>query len=129
MIKYLKTAAIISFCLLTLPAISQTQYEAFGKENELHNAMKTYNFNQLIDEPVLFMCDTIERQVKAEELNLLMKTCVVTDKKTVIKKAAETNNGYIQTLGVYKNEDALMYIKFEFDQQTSKLKEVVIEKN
>jgi len=126
---YFKSFALIFSLIMTIAANAQTQYEAFSKEKDLHDAMKSYSFNQLIDEPVLFMCDTIEREVKADELNFLMRSCVVIDKKTIIKKAAETNNGYIQTLGVYKNDDALMYIKFEFDQQTSKLKEVVIEKN
>ncbi len=78
---------------------------------------------------VVFVCDTIERQVKPSELNDLMRTHVRFPRNTQIKKASETNNGWVQTFGIYKDDDAIMYIRFTINPDNEKLEEVNVEKN
>jgi hypothetical protein len=48
---------------------------------------------------------------------------------TVLKKASETNNGYVQSFGLYKGDDALYYVRFNLNPLSGKLEEVVVEKN
>lgn len=108
---------------------SQTQFEAFNRDNDLNNSLKTFDFSSFIDQEVTFTFDTLERKTDAAGLMVLMKQFVVVDKKAILKKAAETNNGYLQTFGVYKNDIATLFIRFEFDPESMKLKEVFLEKN
>jgi hypothetical protein len=105
-------------------------YGSFTKEAELMEAMSNYDYTKLVNSNVLFSYDTLETEVNLADLNALMRKYVILDKNIKIKKAAETNNGYVQTMGLYnKNEDALMYVRFEFSPLDGKLKEVYLEKN
>jgi hypothetical protein len=118
---------IIAFGSVTLMA--QAQHEAFKQDKELEAAFLQKNLSAFIDEPVTFIFDTLERQVNAVELQQLMKTYVPTVKNSVIRKASETNNGFVQSFGLYKGDDALYYVRFTLNPLTSKLEEVVVEKN
>jgi hypothetical protein len=121
---------LIVFLVLSLAGFAQTLYGSFAKEAELMEAMTKYDFSKLTNENVIFSYDTIQADVNVTQLNALMRKYVVVDKNTQIKKAAETNNGYVQTLGLYnKQEDALMYVRFEFSSLDGKLKEVQLENN
>jgi hypothetical protein len=124
--KILSTLGII--CCSTL-LFAQTQYEAFKQDKELEMAIINYDMKAFITEPVTFICDTVERHVNAKDLSLLMKEYMPTIKKTVIKKASETNNGYVQSFGMYKEEDALYYIRLTLNPLTGKLEEVEVTKN
>lgn len=121
---------LFAFVFLSVSGYAQTLYESFAKEAELMEAITKYDFSKLTNENVIFSYDTIQADVNVTQLNALMRKYVVVDKNTKIKKAAETNNGYVQTLGLYnKQEDALMYVRFEFSPLDGKLKEVQLENN
>lgn len=108
---------------------AQAQHESFTKDKELQAALIKYDLKEFVDEPVLFTCDTIEQRADAAQLSLLMKTCLPVIKNTVVRKASETNNGYVQSFGLYKGDDALYYVRFNLNPLSGKLEEVVVEKN
>lgn len=123
----------ILLTLLILPitcvCVAQTLYESFNRDAELVEALKQYNFTRFISEPVTFTYDTLERTLTAAQVNELMKLYFKPEKKAIVKKAAETNNGYTQTYGIYKDDIAIMYARFEFYQETMMLKEIILERN
>jgi hypothetical protein len=111
-------------------AYAQQMHEAFKKETELMMAVKSFDYSALAADVVVFEFDTLHQEVDVAGLNKLIKNYLVPGKQQTFRKAAETNNGYIQTIGLYtKTDDAVMYIRFEFDPLTSKLIEVVLERN
>jgi hypothetical protein len=125
-----KCIFLLLFTFTSVIGFAQTMYGSFTKEAELMEAMSNYDYTKLVNSNVLFSYDTLETEVNLADLNALMRKYVILDKNTKIKKAAETNNGYVQTMGLYnKNEDALMYVRFEFSPLDGKLKEVYLEKN
>lgn len=110
--------------------MAQEEHESFKKEAELKAAFLKMDLTPFMEEPVNFICDTLDRTAKtAGSLNELLKLCVTFPKNTTVRKASETNNGYVQTLGIYKNDDALMYVRFTLNPESGKLEEVLIEKN
>lgn len=109
--------------------MAQAEHESFKQDKELETALVQKNLTPFITEPVIFIFDTLERQVNAVDLQKLMKTYLPVVKNTVIKKASETNNGYVQTFGLYKADDALYYVRLTLNPLTAKLEEVVVEKN
>jgi hypothetical protein len=113
----------------SLTAMAQAQHEAFKKDKELEAAFVQKDLSAFIDQPVTFVFDTLERQVNSAELQKMMKTYVPNVKNGVIKKASETNNGYVQSFGIYKDEDALYYVRFTLNPLSGKLEEVAVEKN
>jgi hypothetical protein len=125
-----KCIFLVLFTFTSVIGFAQTMYGSFTKEAELMEAMSNYDYTKLVNSNVLFSYDTLEIEVNLADLNALMRKYVILDKNIKIKKAAETNNGYVQTMGLYnKNEDALMYVRFEFSPLDGKLKEVYLEKN
>lgn len=124
-----KITTLLFVLIISISGWAQTQYEAFNRDADLNNCIKTFDFTTFIDKEVTFTFDTLERQTDAAGLMALMKQYVVVEKKAVLKKAAETNNGYLQTFGIYKNDVAVIFIRFEFDPESMKLKEVFLEKN
>jgi len=125
-----KCIFLLLFTFTSVIGFAQTMNGSFTKEAELMEAMSNYDYTKLVNSNVLFSYDTLETEVNLADLNALMRKYVILDKNTKIKKAAETNNGYVQTMGLYnKNEDALMYVRFEFSPLDGKLKEVYLEKN
>ncbi len=118
-------------CMAVYTAVyAQAQHDAFAKDKELQTGLLKYDLKEFVDEPVLFTCDTVEKKVGAAELATLMKMYFpATIKNTVIKKASETNNGYVQSFGLYQGDDALYYVRFNLNPLTGKLEEVVVEKN
>jgi hypothetical protein len=120
--------------LFLLPAAfvcmaQNTLYESFNRDAELMEALKQYNFNGFITDPVTFTYDTLERTLTAEQVNQWMKLYFKPEKKSIVKKAAETNNGYTQTYGIYKDDIAVLFARFEFYQENMMLKEIVLERN
>ncbi|MES2780101.1 MAG: hypothetical protein V4651_09430 [Bacteroidota bacterium] len=126
--KKLFLATALFFSLSTV-LFAQTQHEAFAKDKELHTGLLAYDLKEFVDEPVLFTCDTVEKKANAAQLAALMRTHLPVLKNTVIKKASETNNGYVQSFGMYQGDDALYYVRFTLNPLSGKLEEVVIEKN
>lgn len=124
-----KTWLTLSILFSTTFLFAQAQHDAFKKEKELQAAFVNYDMKSFVTEPVTFICDTMERQVNAAQLTSLMKKYIPNSKKIIIKKASEANNGYVQSFGLYKDEDALYYVRFTLNPLTSKLEEVVVEKN
>lgn len=114
-----------------LIANAQEEHEAFKKDAELKTAFMRLDMSAFMETPVNVICDTLDRTVHSpSSLNALLKTCITFPKNTSVRKASETNNGYVQTFGIYnKNEDALMYVRFTLNPESGKLEEVVIEKN
>ncbi len=124
----LTIAALLTFTF----AQAQTQireYGAFKKESELKSAFQKFDMSAFTKAKVLFVCDTLEKEASLAELNELMKTYIPIPKKSEVKKASETNNGWVQTFGIYKGDDALMYVRFSISPETEKLEEVFVEKN
>jgi hypothetical protein len=114
----------------TSSLFAQAEHESFKQDKELQMALVNYNLKTFVAEPVAFTCDTVERKAQAADIDLLIKTYFPPVKKTTIRKASETNNGYVQSFGMYtKEDDALYYIRFTLNPLTSKLEEVVVEKN
>ncbi|MFA6261181.1 MAG: hypothetical protein WC760_06930 [Bacteroidia bacterium] len=112
-------------------ANAQEEHEAFKKDAELKTAFMRLDLTAFMETPVNVICDTLDRTVNTpSSLNALMKTCVEFPKNSSVRKASETNNGYVQTFGIYnKAEDALMYVRFTLNPESGKLEEVMIEKN
>jgi hypothetical protein len=122
----LYTIALMASCTV----FAQAQHEAFKKDKELQDALLKKDMQEFMAEPVSFVFDTLEVQVNAVELSKLMKTYIPIIKNTAFKKASETNNGYVQSFGLYnKEEDALFYVRFTLNPLSGKLEEVMIEKN
>jgi len=117
--------------IATTVVFAQTQqHESFKKDKELQEALLKFDLREFMDAPVNFVFDTLERQVTSAELTKLMKTYISTPKNTAFRKASETNNGYVQSFGLYtKDDDVLYYVRFTLNPLTSKLEEVVVEKN
>lgn len=124
-------ATLIIICALSFTSFAQQMREfgAFKKEAELKSAFLKFDMSSFTKGKVLFVYDTLERAASVSELNNLMKSYISIPKKAVIKKASETNNGWIQTFGIYKDDDALMYIRFSISPETESLEEVFVEKN
>lgn len=120
----------LSFVCSSVFLFAQAQHGSFTQDKELETALKNYDMKEFVSEPVAFTCDTVERNANAADLAILIKTYFPPVKKTIVKKASETNNGYIQSFGMYNSEDdALYYIRFVMNPLTAKLEEVVVEKN
>lgn len=127
----MKKLLLSAFALIVTSSLfAQTQHEAFKKDKELQAALLKYDMKEFVAEPVSFVFDTLERNVNAAELSKLMKTYIPEVKNTAFKKASETNNGYVQSFGLYtKDDDALYYVRFTLNPLSGKLEEVVVEKN
>lgn len=120
----------LSFICSSVLLFAQTAHGSFSQDKELETALLKYDMKEFVAEPVMFMSDTVERKVNTAELTVLMKMYFPPVKKTIVKKASETNNGYVQSFGMYNAEDdALYYIRFVLNPLTAKLEEVVVEKN
>ena len=126
-----KMITLLFACFSIATAFSQAiqEHDAFKKEAELKNAFLKFDMSSFAQDHVTFVCDTIEKDVKVGELNALMKDYIRIPRNTLVKKASETNNGWIQTFGIYKGDDALMYVRFTMDPISGKLSEVNVEKN
>lgn len=124
------TLLLLAFAFAT-PALAQEEHESFKKDEELKQAFISLDMSSFMQEPVNFICDTIDKTPKtAMALNTLMRTHILFPKNTTVKKASETNNGYVQTYGIYnKTDDALMYVRFTLNPISGKLEEVLVEKN
>lgn len=125
----MKLAFVMLFCNSIFAQTQMKEYDSFKKEHELKTAFLKLDMTAFAQDNVVFVCDTIERQVKPSELNDLMRTHVRIPRNTQIKKASETNNGWVQTFGIYKDDDAIMYIRFTINPDNEKLVEVNVEKN
>ncbi|MEI6595108.1 MAG: hypothetical protein WCO28_06060 [Bacteroidota bacterium] len=104
-------------------------HESFQQDKELKAAVLKFDLSLFINDKTNFIVDTIEKIVNAKDLNRLMKEYIPLPKNSQIRKASESNNGYTQTYGVYKGDDALTYVRFTFSQETGILQEVAVEKN
>lgn len=104
-------------------------HESFQQDKELKAAVLKFDLTLFINDKTNFIVDTIEKIVNAKDLNRLMKEYIPLPKNSQIRKASESNNGYTQTYGVYKGDDALTYVRFTFSQETGILQEVAVEKN
>lgn len=106
-------------------------HESFQRDRELKAAVLKFDLTAFIADKTNFIVytDTIERMVDAKDLKKLMKEYVRLPKNSQIRKASESNNGYTQTFGVYKGDDAITYVRFTFSQETGILQEVAVEKN
>ena len=104
-------------------------HESFQQDKELKAAILKFDLTLFINDKTNFIVDTIEKIVNAKDLNRLMKEYIPLPKNSQIRKASESNNGYTQTYGVYKGDDALTYVRFTFSQETGILQEVAVEKN
>lgn len=121
----------IALILFSISAFAQEEHESFKKDAELKAAFMKLDMSTFMEEPVNFICDTVDKTPRtAAALNLLMKTYIPFPKNTHVQKASETNNGYVQSFGIYnKTDDALMYVRFTLNPISGKLEEVVVEKN
>lgn len=124
--KYL-LVLFIAFNCLSLQA--QELHDAFTKDAELEASLKKYDLSAFVSEPVNFICDTVDKTATAQELNVYLNLYLPRVKNSIIRKASETNNGFVQTYGLYKQEDALYYIVLKLNPLSGKLEEVVVEKN
>ena len=104
-------------------------HESFQQDKDLKAAILKFDLTLFINDKTNFIVDTIEKIVNAKDLNRLMKEYIPLPKNSQIRKASESNNGYTQTYGVYKGDDALTYVRFTFSQETGILQEVAVEKN
>jgi hypothetical protein len=104
-------------------------HESFQQDKELKAAILKFDLTFFVNDKTNFVVDTIEKIVNAKDLNRLMKEYIPLPKNAQIRKASESNNGYTQTYGVYKGDDALTYMRFTFSQENGTLQEVSIEKN
>ena len=104
-------------------------HESFQRDKELKAAVLKFDLSIFINDKTNFVVDTIEQMVNSKDLNKLMKEFIPLPKNSQIRKASESNNGYTQTFGVYKGDDALTYVRFTFSQETGALQEVSVEKN
>lgn len=104
-------------------------HESFQRDKELKTAVLKFDLTDFITDKTNFIIDTVEKIVNSKDLNRLMKEYIPMPKNAQIRKASECNNGYTQTFGVYKGDDALTYVRFTFSQETGELQEVAVEKN
>ncbi len=128
--KKVTLAFIITAFFFASNAQTQIQmHGSFAKDKELQDAILKFDMAPFVKDNVVFVFDTIEREVPLKELNSLLKSNLHVPKNGLIKKASETNNGYVQTYGIYKNDDAIVYIRFTMNQISGMLEEVSVEKN
>ena len=127
----MKKLLSIVFLCISFSVFAQEEHESFKKDAELKEAFLKLDMTSFMETEVNFICDTIDKTPhSAAALNALMKTHIIFPKNTVVKKASETNNGYVQSFGIYnKTDDALMYVRFTLNPVSGKLEEVLVEKN
>ncbi len=125
----LSAAGMLAFGLSA--TLAQEFHDSFKKEAELKQAFVKMDMTEFLDQEVNFVCDSIDRPIKKQEVTFRMKQNIAFPKKQKyeIKKASETNNGYVQTYGIYVGEDAVYYVRFNLNPLTSKLEEIKIERN
>lgn len=128
--KKLILTALFSICLFVFNSHAQNQArESFMQENELKAAFLKGDLSDFLSDEVNFICDTLDMTIPKGEFNTIFKQNFQLPKGATVKKASETNNGYVQTFGIYKNDDALYYVRFTMSQLTGLLEEVLVEKN
>jgi hypothetical protein len=128
----MKTIVVTLLIILTACGVKAQQiqmHESFKQDKELKEAFLKFDLSTFMSDKTTFIFDTIEKDVTNKELANLMRDYIKIPKNGQIKKASETNNGYIQTFGVYKGEDAIYYVRFTLNPLNSKLEEVTVEKN
>jgi hypothetical protein len=129
----MKKILIVAFALFAFLGANAQQiqmHESFKQDKELKDAFMKFDLTPFLQDKANFVFDTIEREVSTnKELVSLIKDYIKIPKSSEIRKASETNNGYIQTFGIYKGDDALYYVRFTLSPITSKLEEVTVEKN
>lgn len=92
----MKLALVLLFCNSIFAQTQMKEYDSFKKEHELKTAFLKFDMTAFAQDNVVFVCDTIERQVKPAELNDLMKTHVRIPKIHKSKKPQK------QTMAGYK---------------------------
>ncbi|MFI5221199.1 MAG: hypothetical protein ACHQK8_02655, partial [Bacteroidia bacterium] len=95
----------------------------------LRAAFLRFDMTPFVKGPINFVCDTVQQTVEVKELNRLIRRHVKIPRNAQILKASESNNGYTQTYGVYKGDDAILYITFTLNQENGILEEVDVETN
>jgi hypothetical protein len=131
-----KLFSVFIFILFGLGAYAQTEeqhnvelYESFKHDKELKAAFVKFDLTPFATGPVKFILDTVEKVVNIAEMNKLMKRYVSIPNNAQVRKASESNNGYTQTFGIYKGDDALTYVRITLSQEDGTLQEVAVEKN
>ncbi|MEI6507197.1 MAG: hypothetical protein WCO54_01855 [Bacteroidota bacterium] len=104
-------------------------YDSFKKDAELKEAILKFDMTPFMADKANFVCDTVVRVVDLVEMNKLLRKYLHLPKNAQLKKASESNNGYTQTFGIYKDDDAISYIRFTISQTEGTLEEVFVEKN
>lgn len=127
--KKLIATALVAFAVMGAKAQQLQLHESFQNEPALKAAFLSFDMSSFVEEKTSFVCDTIEKEVNKAELNAMMKQYIKLPKNSQVRKASETNNGYIQTYGIYKGDDAVYYVRFTLNPLSSKLEEVTVEKN
>lgn len=131
--KHMKKIILTLFVLFAFTyAKSQESvelHESFKHDKELKDAILKFDMTPFMADNANFVFDTVARIVNTAEMNKLLKRYLHIPKNGQIKKASESNNGYTQTFGIYKGDDAIAYIRFTLSQLEGTLEEVHVEKN
>ncbi|MCC6683983.1 MAG: hypothetical protein IT247_02820, partial [Bacteroidia bacterium] len=106
------SALFLFMVLLVSPVVSLAQdtngeaaeikeFEYFKNVTPLREALKQLNMTGYLADEVLWISETDEVPVTAQEANNRLKAAIKLPKKYTIKQASETNHGYAQTFGIY----------------------------
>ena len=132
----IKLAFICILSLLAVAAYAQTEddhntetYESFKQDKELKAAIVKLDLTAFATGPIKFMVDTVEKVVSVADIHKYMKRYISVPKNAQIRKASESNNGYSQTFGIYKGDDAITYVRVTLSQVDGTLEEIAVEKN
>jgi len=106
------------------------EFEYFKNVTPLREALKQLNMTGYLADEVLWISETDEVPVTAQEANNRLKAAIKLPKKYTIKQASETNHGYAQTFGIYgADEVAVYFVAFRINMQTKKIEEIRVTAN
>ncbi len=138
----MKSSALFLFmALLICPIISAAQgtngeaaeikeFEYFKNVTPLREALKQLNMAEYLADEVLWISETDEVSVSAQEANSRLRAAIKLPKKFTIKQASETNHGYAQTFGIYgADEVAIYFVAFRINMHTKKIEEIRVTTN
>ncbi|MBX7204749.1 MAG: hypothetical protein K1X81_04960 [Bacteroidia bacterium] len=136
-----RNALFLFLTLLVSPFVSLAQdtngeaaeikeFEYFKNVTPLREALKQLNMAGYLADEVLWISETDEVPVTAQEANNRLKAAIKLPKKYTIKQASETNHGYAQTFGIYgADEVAIYFVAFRINMQTKKIEEIRVTAN
>lgn len=127
----MKQLLLLLFFIPLFTFAQQTrEFESFKKVSQLRDALYAFKLENMAAEEVNLLLDTAESKVSGAMVNKALKAYLKLPKKYVINQASEANHGYIQTFGIYDQEEiALYFVTIRINPLNEKIEELQVKPN